>query len=95
MRHLLWSMCAVVWRSISFVVLIVEVLSDAMVDQLIDFVGGYKECGCLLKERNVRECCASMSSDDRKKQELSTHEGLPHDILVSALTGHSIRDRSA
>jgi hypothetical protein len=69
MRHLLWLMCVVVWRSISFVVLIVEVLLlDVMVDQLIDFVGVYKECGCLLKERNVRECCTSMSSDDGKNK---------------------------
>jgi hypothetical protein len=63
-------------------VMMVEVLLDVMRDQLIDFVGGYKECGCLLKERDARERFASMSSDDRKKQELTAHEGLPHDILM-------------
>jgi hypothetical protein len=36
-------MCVVGLRSMSFVVLTVEVLLDVMVDELIDFVGGYKE----------------------------------------------------
>jgi hypothetical protein len=44
MRQLLWLMCVVGLRSMSFVVLTVKVLLDVMVDQLIDFVGGYKEC---------------------------------------------------
>jgi hypothetical protein len=59
-------MCAEVSRSMS--VMMVEVLLDVMRDQLIDFVGGYKECGCLLKERDARERFASMSSDDRKNK---------------------------
>ena len=39
---------------------------------------------CLLGERDDgRERCASMSSDGKKNQELTTHEGLPHDILAA------------